>query len=162
MKAANNSLQAHEVDFANVCMIIGRKKMMIRKTFDVLLYIGLLIGAIIFVKQTIEEYSHGNTSYTITQEPISLSDLPTLTICWKTKFFYRTTLQHEFSPYVYGENVSIDVKTHGRKENTVTLLENKNILVSDGIHIHLSELHLNGSIDCGSFYGTQYFQCFLL
>ena len=45
--------------------------------------------------------------------------------------------------------MSIDLRTYGQKKNTVTLLENKNVLVSDGLYIHHSELYLNGTINCG-------------
>ena len=59
--------------------------MIVRKPLEVILYLGLLMGAVIFVQQTIEEYRDGATSFIVTQEPISLSDLPTLTICWNRK-----------------------------------------------------------------------------
>ena len=85
--------------------------MILRKPFEVLLYIGLLIGAIIFVKQKIEEYSNGATSYTVTQEPQSLSDLPTLTICLQRWYRNWNTSVYEIRSNVYGENVSIELRT---------------------------------------------------
>ena len=116
--------------------------------------------------QTIKEYSNGATSCTITQEPLSLSDLPTLTVCWYKKYFNQNTSKDEFKSNVYGENVSIDLRTFGQKKNTVSLLENKNVLVSDGLYIHLSKLHLNGSINCVVFGNdidlpiSKHLQCF--
>ena len=120
--------------------------MFLRKPFEVLLYIGLLISAIIFVMQTIEEYRNGATSYTVTQEQISLNDLPTFTICWKKEYYNMNTSEIEpMRSYVYAENISMDLRAFGQEKIPATLLENKNVIVSDGLHIHLSELHVNGS-----------------
>ena len=50
----------------------------------VLLYLCLLTGAVFFVLQTFQEYSEYATSYTITQERMTWSDLPTFVLCWDT------------------------------------------------------------------------------
>ena len=57
--------------------------MKIKKAFVVLLHLSLLVGAIFFVKNTIEEFLEGNTMYITTQEPLTSNDLPTVTICWQ-------------------------------------------------------------------------------
>ena len=49
--------------------------------FEVLLYLGLLAGCLIFVKESIIEYLKGITSYSVTHEPLLMKDLPTVTFC---------------------------------------------------------------------------------
>ena len=47
---------------------------------EALLHIGFLIGAIFFVQQQpVSEFIEGTTSYSESQERISLQDLPTVT-----------------------------------------------------------------------------------
>ena len=53
------------------------KQVLFSKILQILLY----MGAAVFVKNTFEEYHKGDTSYTKTNEPISLADIPTLVIC---------------------------------------------------------------------------------
>ena len=57
----------------------------------------LLMAAILSVKQTIEEFLEGSTLYSTTNEPLTLHDLPTLTICWKVdnqSFFWNNHLKY--------------------------------------------------------------------
>ena len=114
----------------------------------VLLYLCLLTGAVFFVLQTFKEYSEYATSYTITQGHLSWSDLPTVVLCWNTKQRNRNTTQLENRKNAYGKNVSIDFRTFGLKENTITLLENKEVEAMKGLSIHLSELHMNPDFEC--------------
>ena len=127
--------------------------MIFKKLFEVILYFGLLTGAVFFVKETFEEFSNGATSYTTTQSSLSLSDLPTLILCWGTKYknksdSYEMNPDYEYRRNVYGKNISIDFRTYGKKENTVTLLENRKVQALNGLTIHLSELHMNKDYEC--------------
>ena len=74
---------------------------------------------------------------------MSWSDLPTVVLCWNTKYTNNNTTQLENRKNAYGKNVSIDFRTFGLKENTITLLENKKVEALKGLSIHLSELHMN-------------------
>ena len=104
--------------------------MILVKFLKILLYLVLLTAALLFVRQTIREYKDGATSYMVTQEPVSLRDLPTLTLCWVRKYTnYNTSVEDEdeLRSNVYGKNLSIAVRIFGQKENTVTLIENENV-----------------------------------
>ena len=52
------------------------------KNLEVVLYVSLFIGGLIFSWETIQEYLDGSTSYSLTKEPITLHDMPTLALCW--------------------------------------------------------------------------------
>ena len=104
--------------------------MVTKKAFEVLLYISLSVGAILFVKQTIEEFLEGSTMYTTSQEPLRLYDLPTITICWK---LWSSRL-------IYGKDFIIDIKIIEMDEETLTLLEDNYVHTSNGLGMHLGRL----------------------
>ena len=81
---------------------------------ETVLYICLVIGALLFVKQNVEEYLEGSTSFSISQEPISLLDLPTLVICYDTG-------NTQARKGVYGKHLFIDAKLVGNVIDNVTL-----------------------------------------
>ena len=57
-------------------------KMMRAKQYSKpLLYLVLLISALVYVKSSIDEYMRGRTFYSETRKPITVHDIPTLTIC---------------------------------------------------------------------------------
>ena len=81
--------------------------------------ISLLVGAIFFVKQTIEEFLENNTVYITTQEPLTPNDLPTITMRWRvnddTSVFYNESLS-------YGKDFVIELKMiEGDMEALITL-----------------------------------------
>ena len=49
--------------------------------FGIVLYLGLLGGGVLFVKQTVIEFMKGATSYTEENKQVTLHDLPTILIC---------------------------------------------------------------------------------
>ena len=53
------------------------------KFFGLIFYLGLLVAALLFVKDSFEEYTQGNTFYSVSHEPLTLQDMPTLTFCYK-------------------------------------------------------------------------------
>ena len=105
-----------------------------KNIFKAILYILLLAAPVIFVKENVEDYLKDKTSYALSQEPISLKDLPTVTICWRvTKYFKRG---------VYGKDITIDAKVHEEQERTGTLSLNQSVQSLFNIEISLSELFL--------------------
>ena len=107
-------------------------KMALGTILKVLLYLVLLLPAVIFVNQTINQYSSGATTYSEKQEPITLSDLPTIALCFD---FGNTSL-------IYGVNVSITATLIERQNGTVILLENRNVSTVLGVEMHLSRFQL--------------------
>ena len=98
------------------------------KTLEVLLYLSLLATAsLLFVKQSIEDYLEGKTSYSVAEESITLKDLPTVTICWP------------YERMVYGKDLVIDTKVAAKEEETVTLAMNQSVHSLFEIDLHLNE-----------------------
>ena len=67
---------------------------------EVFLYMSLFLGGLIFSWETVKEYFSGSTSYSVTKEPVTLHDLPTIAICW----------QFSFERVVYGQHFNMRVK----------------------------------------------------
>ena len=105
---------------------------------EVLLYLFLLALSLLFVWGNIEEYLEGKKIYTVSQEPVTLHDLPTITICWKFGSSFTAMPQR----VTYGKDFTIDVKIlDGSEETTVTLKENKSVETRlFPIAIHLNEM----------------------
>ena len=112
--------------------------MRIKQWLAVLIHISLLGGSILFVKQTIYEYIQGSTFYSVTKEPITLHDLPTLTICWVVHI-------PTYPPRAYGKDFSIEVKLCEDDQETTTLLEDKKVKTLSGLEMYLTELHLRNN-----------------
>ena len=104
----------------------------LRRLFEVILYLGLITGGLLSVRETIDEYNRKSSSYTETQEPTTLSDIPTLTMCWKWDYRDNGT-------YVYGKDFSINISVNEGK--IVTLWENKDSPVFHGLGMHLSRIY---------------------
>ena len=114
---------------------------MLTKTLlvEALLYVGFLIGAVFFVQQSISEFMEGTTSYSESHEPISLQDLPSLTVCvdnWSYAFGLNFT-------QVYGNNlwIAANVSENGNYK-TVTLIENRGVQTMFGLTIRLKQIVL--------------------
>ena len=52
-----------------------------RKYLGALLYLGLLACALVYVRNSFIEYWSGNTLYTMSQKPVTVHDVPTITLC---------------------------------------------------------------------------------
>ena len=72
------------------------------RILELALYNGLLIGALIFSRQSFESYFNEKTDYSIKREPLSKDDLPTLTICLGLP-------NNDHIPMEYGETFQIGV-----------------------------------------------------
>ena len=111
--------------------------MNLKRILEVLLHLSLLLGATLFLNYTeiISPFMIGDTSYTSSYEPLTLHDLPTITICWDCGYQGSRT---------YNEDFSIDLKIisiHRQTVTTVTLTENQEVQALTGLKIGLSELH---------------------
>ena len=100
---------------------------------ETVLYMCLVIGALLFVKQNVEEYLEGSTSFSISQEPISLLDLPTLVICYNTG-------NTQSLKGVYGKNLFLNAKLLGKVIENVTLKKDEIVQTSFGLRLKLTEL----------------------
>ena len=57
--------------------------MKVRSLLEVLLYLVLVLAcAFLFLLQTIQDYREGLASISVSQESVSLKDMPTIIICW--------------------------------------------------------------------------------
>ena len=122
--------------------------------FSKVLQILLYIGAVIFVKDTIKEYYQGDTSYTETNEPVSLADIPTLVICLSFEDDYQVpdgpiyiTFAEDLSlfPMTYETDVVISatILEDGKERSTLRLLKDQNVSSALDLNLHLSELKLS-------------------
>ena len=56
--------------------------MSLERLLKFLLYLGYLVGALWFSREVLNEYMEGTTGYSVTQEQVTLQDMPTLTTCF--------------------------------------------------------------------------------
>ena len=56
-------------------------KLKMRKYLGILLYLGLLACALVYVRNSFIEYLSGKTYYTMSQKPVTVHDVPTVTLC---------------------------------------------------------------------------------
>ena len=105
--------------------------MFLRQLFESLLYLVLLVGGLVFVQTSWQDYIAGKTDVSVSKEPLSLKDLPTLTMCLvfdKTEWL------------IYGQNYTIDVSISETKNQTITLEENKWVKALFSLEFHFMEL----------------------
>ena len=80
----------------NIASIVGK-----------VFYISLLIAGFLFSKDAITQYREGKTATEVKKQPISLDDLPTITICYnKLKFLEEncnSDIMREFDNIYYRE-----------------------------------------------------------
>ena len=71
---------------------------------EVVLYLGLLVGCLIFVAKSIDEYMSGFTSYSISHAPIFMTDLPTVSFCIESDWLFGA------DEWKYGSHFSLEVQ----------------------------------------------------
>ena len=108
--------------------------MHIQRTIEVLSYIGLLMCSLGFVWNSLEDYMSALTSYSTTEEPLTVSDLPTVSVCLKSP-----ETQERYS---YGDDLNITARIIENNEYNVTLIEDQKVKASPSLLIHLSEMVL--------------------
>ena len=79
----------------------------------------------------------GKTYYTITNQAVTLEDLPTLTICWPLEV---DTAGKKYMRIRYREDFTVDVKVSGSKNQTTTLQEEENVKTSFNVDMLFSEI----------------------
>ena len=83
----------------------------VRKLFKVVLYVGLwTVGLFVFVRNQVDEFLMHKTNYLVSNEPISLHDLPDLAICFK----YGPKSRNPRKRLIYGRDFSILFKVFER------------------------------------------------
>ena len=105
-----------------------------KSLFNTMLHLFLLGGALIFVKQNIDDYIEGSTGYSASQEHITLNDLPTLTICFEIKKHFEKAL--------YGKDFVINANVLANELESVTLLENGTMVSFSTIGLSLQQNEL--------------------
>ena len=109
--------------------------MTVKKLLVLLIYLGLFSVALIFVKQSVQEYLEETTGYTVTHEPLSLNDLPATTLChvWTLADWKRKQMDISI-------NVTIYRRHRGRVEfKFVTLSESKIVQSLWGVGFQLKK-----------------------
>ena len=120
-----------------------------RQLLCIFVYVGLLGGAVIFVKQTVEEYIKAATSYTEEHKAVSLHDLPTIVICMDFERGAEGKVMSEnlsLFPMLYGKDAIINVTV--LEKDTVTLLKNQGVQTKLGLDIFLTELKVTQKWTC--------------
>ena len=118
-----------------------------KRALEATLYLSLLVGSLIFCWKNVEGYWERITSYSISYEPISKKDWPTIVLCLP-KLFITGSYSYKGSkwPYVYGTHLEIDSEIDrrqaGRRDSKrVTLQENQSVDTIFGPILHLSVLY---------------------
>ena len=108
-----------------------------RKILETLLYLGFGAAASVFLKETVEDFLDGAATFTEEKQPLTLHDLPTLTICLD----FKKSLS-------YGKDITFDatVKFSENSNETIsTQLENGYVQILANLAIHLRKLRLQTS-----------------
>ena len=120
----------------------------------VLFYLGLLIGAALFVYTNVgsdfQDYFSGRTSYGKTRKSISLEDIPTWTVCFKLRTHQGELLESDNQcpeSMIYQEDFTINVKPLGDGENETNevLMENQRVKILPHIEMSLTFLQTSES-----------------
>ena len=114
--------------------------------FHLVLYLLLLAGSTIFIYETFQEYLQASTFYSVTKEPLTLNDLPTLTLCWVLWPYGK------IQKSVYGKNFTIDVRVLEKQAKIITLIENQHVPTIFGLKIHLEEIWPENKVGNPCFY----------
>ena len=108
-------------------------------------YLGLLALALIFCWKNVEEYMQGITDYAVTNEPITVEDLPTVCICLPPTNKFSSCNSSMVGDYIHHENfwiyVGIFGRVNGKNYFEVTPFEKSNIAITmSGIRFHLETM----------------------
>ena len=123
--------------------LLSREK--IKKGLKSLSYLVLFASALAFCWQNFVEHLRGSTGFSVTEEPITLRDLPTLTFCWDIENG-RDNL-----PVVYGEDFYVNATVPDHDKETITISENQGTQALFELQLQISELKQ---------FWKPYWQCF--
>ena len=101
------------------------------KLLNVLFYIGFMLVTLFFVRKSVEECLSGDMAYDVKEVPVTLDDLPTLTICLESDISSESV--------TYGQDFSIDLVVKVKEdEKVITLVEDQNVRTMLSLEIRLS------------------------
>ena len=106
-----------------------------RLLFYVLFYIGLLVSSLSFLLDSFEVYLSEATDYSETYEPITLNDLPTVTLCLIDTHGWN----FEGMEFIHGKNIMIDAKFFEKKG----MAEKPRYFTSPHLETHASNFKLS-------------------
>ena len=116
--------------------------------FEWLINVLLLVTTYIFTSEVIYEYLEGHTNFSVTEEPITVEDIPTFTICLESKRSQESDRVNE-DLLKYGRDFTIQALNSNaypsEPENNSTMITlaegpNDNVLVSHRRKILLQPL----------------------
>ena len=127
-------------------------KMMRAKQYSKpLLYLVLLISALVYVKSSIDEYMRGRTFYSETRKPITVHDIPTLTICHDDIFMLgmqywlkQISIYYQDGPDGPGVIIGTSVGNSQSVENNLPSRKGINTLKMSVLHIWRGECFAGG------------------
>ena len=100
-----------------------------RKTLGVLVYLALLAIALILCWHEVKSYLDGNTDFSVSHEPLTMKDLPTLSICLHS----AEQIFPADQKFIYGKNLLIYATilhtTIDTYSGSMLLDENKSITI---------------------------------
>ena len=113
------------------------------RVFELALYGTLFCSGLVFVKQSFENYMGGRTDYSLTQEPISKGDLPTLSVCFTPIASYcrndHQIMEELPTEFEYGKNFQIFASVLERENKTILLELNRRVSTNFGLEMLLRE-----------------------
>ena len=113
------------------------------RVFELALYATLFCSGLVFVRQSFENYMEGRTDHSLTQEPISKDDLPTLSVCFTpiTGFCRndQQIMEELQTEFIYGKNFQIFASVLERENKTVLLELNRRVSTNFGLELLLSK-----------------------
>ena len=110
-----------------------------KRSIKALLFLGFLIGGLIFAKQSFESYLNGHISYSVTKNKLTLKDQPTVTMCLISDYGQ--------DKYTYGEDIHFNLTFNDEARRTITLVMNAYHETSLGLRVKLSELQQTLTIE---------------
>ena len=115
-----------------------------KKLQENFVYVVLFLSSLVFIWQCIIEYCAGNTSLSVTRDHITLSDLPTLTICFNFPDVSDNAKNKiQYGEFEYGKDFFTEVRMFDdEKEAIVRLKENSFVESLFGAEIHFSKIWL--------------------
>ena len=107
------------------------RTMLAKKLIGRLLYLIFTMLAIAFLFKTFQEFLQGRTGYSVSNEDVTVLDLPALILCLIAK-----NTSHRL---IYGKDTSLTAKIFELQDESIDLIENKTVKTMTGIELHLSE-----------------------
>ena len=112
------------------------------KLVAALLFIILLLSGLLFVKQSFVAYIEGEANFSLTMEPITLDDLPAVTMC-----FVGVRSRYNRKAWINGRDFSVEAKVSEETQKKFTLKDNKYIETLFGLEIKFSRMRQSPELE---------------